>query len=277
MLNVKFALKENDPKTQDVFNKIAKNLDKKKFLIKRNINYKVPFLLISIGGDGTFIKMVQTYANYLNNAVFTSINVGQLGFYSNYTADEWTDFVKSLNKIDLTNLAKQKDRLLNIDLVEIKYDQQIYYAINEAIVTKPSKTLIAQIYINDLLLEQYIGTGLICATPYGSTGINKSLHGPILSENINGFILNEMIPCNNIKHHSLNTALVLSEKDVVKIEIKKTSHNNECFVMHDNKKIKLDIERANKVYFYKSNKKLKFLKTHKFYNFIERIKKSFIQ
>ena len=137
--------------------------------------------------------------------------------------------------------------------------------------------MIAKIYINDLLLEEYIGTGLICATPYGSTGINKSLHGPILSENINGFILNEMIPCNNIKHHSLNTALVLSGKDVVTIEIKKTVHNNECFVMHDNEKINLDINQTNKVYFYKSNKKLKFLKTHQFYNFIERIKKSFIK
>ena len=91
MLNVKFVLKEKDLKTEDVFNKIAKNLNKEKFSIKENINDKVPFLLISVGGDGTFIKMVQNYADYLDNAIFTSINVGQLGFYSNYTGNEWAD------------------------------------------------------------------------------------------------------------------------------------------------------------------------------------------
>src|SRR5690625_1242002 len=57
-----------------------------------------PDLVISIGGDGTFLEAYRRYVEKLDTVAFLGIHTGHLGFYTDWTADELEKLVIEIAK-----------------------------------------------------------------------------------------------------------------------------------------------------------------------------------
>jgi len=100
------------------------------------------------------------------------INGGTLGFLTNPCSENYI----------LENV--QKSDSISIHPLELKINENIYYAFNEITIFRstPQATHLT-FNINNQLKEDIKGDGLIISTPMGSTGYNYSAGGPILPLN----------------------------------------------------------------------------------------------
>ena len=81
-----------------------------------------------------------------------------------------------------------------------------------------TRTATLDLYINDKLLCSYIADGLIISTPTGSTAYSLSAGGPIISPELDCFLIIPICP------HTLNTRPIIVPKDE-KVTIK--NHENQ--------------------------------------------------
>ena len=236
-------------------------------------------LFIVIGGDGSLLNAFQRYWSLNSDAYFLLINAGNLGFYSDFNFSDYTEVIKILNALsdhEIKAIVENNFPTRKINLLEVLYKKQVSYALNEIIVTQCARTIMADIYINNSYLESFKGTGILCATPFGSCGYNKSINGPILmpSDKEKYWIYNEIAPCTNNKNKNLNNSLVLNSTSQVVVKLKPDEHNKNAFILNDSAMINLNIG-YNDVIINLSKKYLKYLKL-KEVTFIDRIKRSFL-
>ncbi len=181
-----------DNKGKDVDGKYLKILIE--YLNKYSVSYKIlsdeelsgngkADAIFVLGGDGTILWLVE-YANR-NNIPLIGINVGKLGFLSEFEACEIESSVKLF-----------KDKLLNIDnrtTLKVTVDNQVFYCLNDVylqrIYSKESGCMTAEIKVSvdDKIAEQFKGDGVIICSPTGSTAYSLSAGGPILAPNVNAF------------------------------------------------------------------------------------------
>ncbi len=139
-----------------------------------------------IGGDGTILKTARFYAD-TDTAIF-GINLGRLGFLSQSSKE---DFTKSLKKI-----LKDEYRIDNRLMLET--GDQI--ALNDFVIktSETGRTARFQLKINDKEVCNYLADGIIISTPTGSTAYGLSAGGPVLSPDIEAFVIVPICP------HTLN-------------------------------------------------------------------------
>lgn len=158
-------------------------------------------LAIVVGGDGSFLKASRFYS--AKSIALFGFNVGRLGYLAQAKIDEidW-----ALNKL------KNKEYEIQ-DRMMIKADNNI--ALNDIVVKGEytNRTATLDLYINDKKLCSYVADGLIISTPTGSTAYSLSAGGPIISPDVDCFLIIPICP------HTLNTRPIVvpsSEKITVK-------------------------------------------------------------
>lgn len=146
-------------------------------------------LLLSIGGDGTFLESA-TYAR--GNVPIMGVNSGRLGFLSEVSQDDIEAALQSFfdgrfvtSKIDVIALQSMDGEVID-------------FALNEFAVTKrdSSSMLTIHAYVNNEFLTTYWADGLIVSTPTGSTAYSMSVGGPIVHPATPVFILTPIAPHN---------------------------------------------------------------------------------
>ncbi|MCM1010144.1 MAG: NAD(+)/NADH kinase [Fusobacterium sp.] len=139
-----------------------------------------------IGGDGTILKTARFFAD-TETAIF-GINLGRLGFLSQSSKE---DFTKSLEKI-LNGEYRIENRLM------LATENQI--ALNDFVIktTETGRTARLQLKINGKEVCNYLADGIIISTPTGSTAYGLSAGGPVLSPDIEAFVIVPICP------HTLN-------------------------------------------------------------------------
>lgn len=149
-------------------------------------------LLLSVGGDGTFLDSVVYVKD--SGIPILGINSGRLGFLANISEagiDEAIECICTGNylieKRDLLELTVDGERVPNFT-----------YALNEVgiLKTEISSLLNIHAYIEDVYLTTYWADGLILATPTGSTAYSLSGGGPIVSPSCKNVILTPICPHN---------------------------------------------------------------------------------
>lgn len=125
-----------------------------------------------VGGDGTFLKTVHEFMDRLDTVSFYGIHTGTLGFLM--------DFQES-------NLDQYLDRFFKGEVREVKFPLLKavtscgeYFALNEIRVENIVRTQQMDIYIDDLMLEKYRGTGMCISGQLGSTAYNRSIGGAVI-------------------------------------------------------------------------------------------------
>ncbi len=148
-------------------------------------------LMVSIGGDGTFLKSVSYIKN--SGVPILGINTGRLGFLANVSKEK---ILEALNEIDANNYMFQKRSLLSIALEGSK--EGPFLAMNElAIHKKDSSSMVTiNVTLDGNFLNSYWSDGLIVSTPTGSTAYNLSCGGPIVTPGCQVHMITPIAPHN---------------------------------------------------------------------------------
>ena len=173
-------------------------------------------MVLSIGGDGTFLKAAMRVGN--RNIPILGINTGRLGFLADVLPDQMED---AFDEIYQGNYLAEPRRVLKLTCnghVLKGYP----YGLNEIAVLKrdTSSMITIHAYINGEPLNVYQADGLVISTPTGSTGYSLSVGGPILVPQSGTISLTAVAP------HSLNVRPIVIRDDwEITLDVESRSHN----------------------------------------------------
>ncbi|MBP7912544.1 MAG: NAD kinase [Streptococcus sp.] len=257
-------LASRNPKSEVVSKELWKRLREENFILTP----KNPDIVISIGGDGMLLSAFHKYEKLMDRVRFVGIHTGHLGFYTDYRDFEVENLVENL-KLDTG--ARVSYPILNVKvkmtdgrIVEMK-------ALNEATIKRLSKTMVADIIINNVPFERFRGDGISVSTPTGSTAYNKSLGGAVLHPTIEAMQIAEVASLNNRVYRTLGSSIVVPKKDKIVIEPK---HSDRYSIAVDNKTIIYD--NIDCIEYQIDNSKIHFVATPSHTSFWNRVKDAFI-
>jgi NAD+ kinase len=153
---------------------------------------KLPDLVLSVGGDGTFLETVLKVRDF--GIPIAGVNTGRMGFLANISEDEIG------RSIDL--LCEGDYEVVERTLIRITHPSELFWeespvALNEITIQKADPSMITiNVYINNTYLNTYWADGLIVSTATGSTAYNLSVGGPILSPEDKSIIISPISPHN---------------------------------------------------------------------------------
>lgn len=244
-----------DSKTKELEKGLIHLLEKEGY-IQNNENFD---FIISIGGDGTFLRTVQDY--YVRDPLFISINMGNLGYLCEFEGNEIDKVVKLLKN----PLIKE------ISLLEGNYENENFYALNEIRVEATHGSSIKfDVKINDTFLETIKGDGCLVSTSIGSSGLARSLGGSLVDNEIEMLEFVEKAPIENKTYQSIRSPFVLNKEKVISI-----CNINDKFAIAYDCKYK-EFEKMNGDITIKlSNKKIRILKNAES-NYILKTRRAFL-
>ncbi|SFA78418.1 NAD+ kinase [Flavobacterium swingsii] len=175
-------------------------------------------LLISVGGDGTFLRAATLVRN--SGIPILGINAGRLGFLATVQQENIETFLQLVLEKKYTI---SKRTLLSLKgSSKIEEIKDLNFAMNEVTVSRKDTTSMITIetYLNGEYLNSYWADGLIISTPTGSTGYSMSCGGPILTPEANCLVITPIAP------HNLNARpLVIPDNTEIKLKISGREEN----------------------------------------------------
>jgi NAD+ kinase len=163
---------------------------------------------VVIGGDGTLLRAFRSFI-FKKNLYVIAINAGSLGFLTEIKKE---NMLEEYDNFLAGNFKYEKRHILEVEL-----DGQIYYALNEVVLSKAgitSRVLRVNFKTNGEYMSTYKGDGVIVATPTGSTAYSMSAGGPILKPDMKAMIITPIAP------HNLNTRpIVIGGDESIEMKI----------------------------------------------------------
>lgn len=168
--------------------------------------------IIIIGGDGTFLHSSHHFIGI--DIPLLGINVGHLGFLTDVETEELT---KALEMIDNGNYKIEKRMMLKVEHCRDGQNIEADYALNDYVINRDpdSQMLRIELYINNELVNNFRGDGLIVATPTGSTAYSLSAGGPIINPRQIKAILITPICAHNLHLRPM----VISDQEKLRIKV----------------------------------------------------------
>ncbi len=166
---------------------------------------KIDFF-ISLGGDGTILRLVHRYPEL--EAPLLGINLGSLGFMADIPLN---DIYPSLQ--DLLDGHYTLQSRIMMEGRSPKGERCI--ALNEIVVHRAQNPCLVDlaIYVDGAYLNTFSADGIIVATPSGSTAYSLAAGGPILTPELNAFVLTPISP-----HTISNRPIVLMPKHHIQVQ-----------------------------------------------------------
>ncbi|HEM3505117.1 TPA: NAD kinase [Streptococcus suis] len=257
-------LASRNPKSEAVSKELWTKLKEANFILTP----KNPDIVISIGGDGMLLSAFHKYEKLIDRVRFVGIHTGHLGFYTDYRDFEVDKLIENL-KLDTG--ARVSYPILNIKVKMTDGRIVEARALNEATVKRLSKTMVADIIINNVPFERFRGDGISVSTPTGSTAYNKSLGGAVLHPTIEALQIAEVASLNNRVYRTLGSSVVVPKKDKIVIEPK---HSDRYSIAVDNKTFVYD--SIESIEYQIDNSKIHFVATPSHTSFWNRVKDAFI-
>lgn len=161
---------------------------------------------LTLGGDGTILRMVHQYPKVL--APILGINLGSLGFMADIPI---ADIYPSLQHLLNGNYTVQ-DRLM-MEGESVTKEQ--CYAVNEIVFHRAKNASLIELafHVDGHYLNTFSADGVIVSTPTGSTAYSLAAGGPILSPELEAFILTPICP-----HTISNRPIVLLPNQEIQVQ-----------------------------------------------------------
>ena len=171
-------------------------------------------VMLCCGGDGTLLEGVQRLHD--KSTVVAGINFGHLGFLT--TAKR--EGVEALFE-DIANGSLEIRPRTMLQVEGLTQCGGVATALNEVAAQRLEATMLKVIAkVDNQVVAQYNGDGVIVATPTGSTAYSLSAGGPIIAPDANVFVLTP------IASHSLNARpVVVNDRTEVTLKVVSRSHN----------------------------------------------------
>ena len=205
-------------------------------------------LAFVFGGDGTILSA----SRKLNGRQIPLIGVhlGKFGFLADLTSREISD---SLDKIFAGEYVISQRMLLTCKVTRSKQVINETLGLNDAVIsgTSLSRLISIKLYINEEIVATYSSDGLIVSTPAGSTAHSLSAGGPIVTPDMEAFIITPICP-----HTLSNRPLVVSGDS--KIEMEQISESKGVGLTVDGQ-IYFDIKVGDRIVIEKAKNKLQLI------------------
>ena len=179
-------------------------------------NYENADFVISMGGDGTFLKAASKVG--AKGTPIIGINMGRLGFLA--------DVLPSEIETALDNLYAGECQIEEHAVIQVEARGGVLagnpFALNDIAVLKRDDASMISIrtHVDGEFLVTYQADGLIVTTPTGSTAYNLSNGGPIIIQQSGSLCLTPVAP------HSLNIRpIVINDTAEIQLDIESRSHN----------------------------------------------------
>lgn len=228
-LVVTFHKEKSKPILQEVRDLLSKNsfnfelYDEEKDLPADDFD-----IVLVIGGDGSMLSAAKKFS--FLKCYFLGINLGRVGFMA--------DLDPSKLKENLLDILQGNNEIEEKDVIECSYNGNRYYAFNEAVLhtEKSYKLIDFEVKIEDSLAYRKRSDGLIISTVTGSTAYSLSAGGPILSPEIEGFVVTPLNPL------SLSARpLIVSNEKVIEVNVLKIPSGLKSLIILDgNQEIMLE-------------------------------------
>ena len=188
-----------------------------------NTDFKGFDFVISLGGDGTVLYAARNASKY-GLPVFP-VNLGEFGFIASVQPEDWQ---KELKVFMDGKALFEKRSMLKIDV--LREEKKVYssLSLNDAVISaeRGVSTIMLSVKRNSLPLCRLKADGLIVATPTGSTAYSAAAGGPIVSPEVEAFVLT---PLNSFSLSS--RPIVLSPDSKLEISIEKSRIKGICLTV----------------------------------------------
>ncbi|SEO51057.1 NAD+ kinase [Amphibacillus marinus] len=228
-----------------------------------------PDLVISVGGDGTFLHAVHNYFHRLKETAFIGVHTGHLGFYADWLPEEVEKLV--------IEIAKKQFEIVEYPLLAMRIwrkdepQPDRYLALNEATIKKIEGSVVLDVAINGDEFERFRGDGLCVSTPSGSTAYNKALGGAIIHPALSALQITEMSSINNRVYRTIGSPLILPSHHVC--EFKPVDHNQSFIITIDH--ITQSFDKVTSIEYTVADERIRFARFRPF-PFWKRVHDSFI-
>lgn len=166
---------------------------------------------IAIGGDGSFLRMVQD-SRFNSDVCYIGVNTGTLGFLQEVGVNEIDDLITELE----TGSFKIEDIGIQETDVYCKWGKYSYESLNEILLREYELGILrCDVNVDGKLLEHYSGDGMLIATSTGSTAHNLSYGGSIVYNTFSSLQITPIGPINSKVYSSLiNSVIIPSQMDI---------------------------------------------------------------
>ncbi|MCR4615316.1 MAG: NAD(+)/NADH kinase [Clostridiales bacterium] len=160
-------------------------------------------VVIAVGGDGTILHAAKISAEY-GKAVL-GINAGRLAFMAGLEADE----LDLLDRLINNSYEVEHRMMLKVEAESELTGKMSDYCINDAVIDRAGSTHIIELSAecDGQHINNYLGDGVIIATPTGSTAYSLSAGGPVIDPQL------ETITLTPVCTHSLFSRSLIFKYD----------------------------------------------------------------
>lgn len=164
--------------------------------------------MISMGGDGSILRLLHRHPQI--HAPVIGVNLGSLGFLADIPQ---SNIFPSLEGIfSGASTANIQDRIIMEGHTE---KGKSCFAVNEMVIHRGKNPCLIDlaIYVDGSYLNTFSADGIIISTPSGSTAYSLAAGGPILTPELEAFVITPICP-----HTISNRPIVLMPKSEIKIQ-----------------------------------------------------------
>jgi NAD+ kinase len=167
-------------------------------------------LVVSIGGDGTFLRAAHVAAQA--DCPMLGVKVGRLGFLTEVEPDEALDLISRA----LTGDAVIEERLAATAEPAGGFEFPAQWGLNEIMVEKRARLRLIRlaVEVDGAYVTTFSADGVVVATPTGSTAYSFSARGPIVSPGVPCLVLTPVAA-----HMVFDRSFVLGAEQRVVLEV----------------------------------------------------------
>ncbi|MBN2071250.1 MAG: NAD(+)/NADH kinase [Candidatus Krumholzibacteriota bacterium] len=222
-------------------------------------SYKNCDIVISLGGDGTFLRAARLVER--EEIPLMGVKIRSLGFL---TEDNLQKAMKDLFK---GKCMVQERMRLKVSFSGKEKRGEYYSALNDIVIhgTGLSRVIHLKTTMDNTMLGEYLSDGVIISTPTGSTAYSLAAGGPIINPvTMQGMIITPLCP------HSLSVRpVVVSSLETLQVEV--VEKDQDIMLTIDGQKV-CGLEAGEIITVQKSEKVTR-LVTRRNYNFYDLVRK----
>ncbi|NLC72383.1 MAG: NAD(+)/NADH kinase [Ruminococcaceae bacterium] len=156
-------------------------------------------LIISVGGDGTFLHVARRVFSL--NIPVLGVNMGTKGFLASLEGNE-IEYIRLAAKGEYRISRRM---LIDYSIIRSSLIINSATAINDVVIKSDISCIGMSIFSDDAKITHFSGDGVIVATPTGSTAYSMSAGGPLVEPEASNLIVTPICA-----HAMANTSFVLS-------------------------------------------------------------------
>ncbi len=178
-----------------------------------DLNIKTSDLIITVGGDGTILRVNRVAANF--GTPILGINMGRLGFMTELTAEEAMDrigdYLDGSFRLEARNMLQS-----TIQSQTFEDSLGPHHALNDIVLARgtSSRVVTIKVVIDGAVLTVFRSDAVIVSSATGSTGYNLSVGGPILDPLSSSIVVKPVAA-----HIGLSTGIVVNDYSTVEMVV----------------------------------------------------------